>query len=392
MNTIQRSHKIRLSPNNTQATYFSKACGCSRLAYNWGLAKWKSSYDEGEKPTAFVVKKLFNSVKKDEFPFVYEVTKWGPEQAFRNLDSAFKRFFKTKKGYPKFKKKGVRDSFYISGTVLKVNDYQVKVPKLGWVKMTEPLRYNGKVVSAVISRKADWWFISINVEIDNCDIDGEKQTVKPAGIDFGVSKFATLSDGIVFENPRVADKFSPRLRLLNKSLSRKAKGSNRFRKAKLKLQRLHVRIGDYRSDVTHKFSRHIADNYTDVCLEDLNVSGMMRNHKLAKAVADVSFREARRQLEYKCQKVHVVDRWFPSTKTCFECGVVNNMNLGDRVFKCECGAEIDRDLNAAQNIMRQGLPSKCVERPALATWPVLSYETGLWEARNSQNGLERNPF
>jgi len=389
---VQRSHKIRLSPNNVQATYFAKASGCSRLAFNWGLAKWKALYEAGEKPTAFSVKKQFNSVKRDEFPFVYEVTKWSPEQAFRNLDSAFKRFFKTKKGYPRFKKKGVRDSFYISGTVLLVDNNKVKIPKLGWVKMTEPLRYDGKIISAVVSRKADWWFVSINVEMSDDDNNGENQTIKAVGVDFGVSKFATLSDGTVFENPRVTGNFSSRLRLLNKSLARKVKGSNRFRKARLKLQRLHVRIGDYRGDAIHKFSRHVANNYTDVCLEDLNVSGMVKNHKLAKAIVDVSFREARRQLEYKCQKVHVVDRWFPSTKTCFGCGVVNDMNLSDRVFKCECGEEIDRDLNAAQNIMRQGLPSKRVERPALVTWPVLSYETGLWEARNSLKGTERNPF
>jgi putative transposase len=389
---VQRSHKIRLSPNNVQATYFAKAAGCSRLAYNWGLAKWKSLYESGEKPTALSVKKIFNSVKREEFPFVYEITKWGPEQAFRNLDSAFKRFFKTKKGYPKFKKKGVHDSFYISGTVLSVDENRVKIPKLGWVKMTEPLRYDGKIVSAVVSRKADWWFVSISVKVDDSQGNSENQTAKPVGIDFGVSKFATLSGGTVFENPRVTEKFSSRLRLLNKSLSRKVKGSNRFRKAKLKLQRLHVRISDYRNDAIHKFSRHVADNYTDVCLEDLNVSGMVRNHKLSKAIVDVSFREARRQLEYKCQKVHIVDRWFPSTKTCFGCGAVNDMKLSDRVFGCECGVKIDRDLNAAQNILRQGLPYKCVERPALATWPVLSYETGLWEARNSPKRLGRDSF
>jgi putative transposase len=379
---VQRSHKIRLSPNNKQRTYFAKACGVSRLAYNWGLAEWKSQYESGEKPTAYGVKKKFNSIKKKEFSFVYEVTKCSPEQSFNDLDQAFKRFFNKKSGYPKFKKKGVYDSFYISGDKFSVKEDYVKIPKLGWVKMTESLRYSGKTVSATISRKADWWFISITVKIDEDEDESENQAFNPVGIDFGVSKFATLSDGTVFENPRVTKKFSQRLRLLNKSLSRKAKGSSNWFKARLRLQRLHVRIGDYRLDAIHKFSRHIANKYSDVCLEDLNVSGMVKNHKLAKAIQDVSFYEAKRQLRYKCSLIHEIDRWFPSTKMCGDCGTINDIKLSDRVFKCDCGLELDRDLNAAQNILRQGLPSKLVERQALVLQPSLVYETGLWETRS----------
>lgn len=388
---MYRSHRVRLSPNNKQVTYFKKACGCSRLAYNYGLAKWKELYEKGEKPNAFYMKKIFNAEKKEKFPFVYEVSKWGTEQAFRNLDSAFKRFFKTKKGYPKFKKKGVKDSFYISGTVLVVRGKKVKIPKLGWVRMTESLRYKGRILSATISRRADWWFISINVELNDYK-DSENQTIKPVGIDLGLSKLAVLSDGTVFENPRVTKKFEKRLRLLNKSLSRKIKGSNNFNRAKTKLQRLYARISDYRNDAIHKFTRYIVDNYSDVCLEDLNVSGMVRNHKLAKAVADVSFYEVRRQLEYKCKNVRIINRWFPSTKMCFDCGTINDMKLSDRVFKCSCGTIIDRDLNAAQNILRQGFPSECAERQALVSSLTFRYETGLWEARNSHKGLERNSF
>jgi len=379
---VQRSHKIRLSPNNKQSTYFAKACGISRLAYNWGLAEWKSQYESGGKPSVYGIKKKFNAIKKDQFPFVYEVTKCSPEQSFFDLDTAFKRFFKKQSSFPNFKKKGVKDSFYISGDKFSVAGCYVKIPKLGRVKMTEHLRYSGKIVSATVSRKADWWFISITVKVDEAEVKGENQAFNPVGIDFGVSKFATLSDGVVFENPRVSKKFSQRLRMLNKSLSRKTKGSNNWNKAKVKLQRLHVRIGDYRLDALHKFSRKIADAYSDVCLEDLNVSGMVRNHKLAKAIQDVSFYEAKRQLSYKCNAIHEIDRWFPSTKTCGDCGTIHDMKLSDRVMKCTCGLELDRDLNAAQNILRQGLPSKLVERQALVLQPSLVYETGLWEARN----------
>lgn len=379
---MQRSHKIRLSPNNKQSTYFAKACGISRLAFNWGLAEWKTQYESGEKPTSYGLKKKFNSIKKEQYPFVSEVTKCSPERAFTDLDSSFKRFFKKQSKYPKFKKKGVHDSFYISSDKFTVDGDRVRIPKLGWVKMTEHLRYSGKIISATISRKADWWFISITVKIDETESKGENQAFNPVGIDFGVSKFATLSDGKVFENPRVTKKFSQRLKLLNRSLSRKVKGSSNWKKAKLRLQRLHIHIGDYRLDAVHKFSRIVADTYSDVCLEDLNVSGMVRNHKLAKAIQDVSFYEAKRQLAYKCNAVHEIDRWFPSTKMCGECGSVNDMSLSDRVLKCDCGFEIDRDLNAAQNILRQGLPSKLVERQALVLQRPLVYETGLWEARN----------
>lgn len=377
---MQRSHKIRLNPNNAQATYFAKACGCARLAYNWGLAEWKRQYEAGEKPSAFGLKKQFNAIKKSQYPFVTEVTKWAPEEAFRNLDSAFKCFFKRGKGYPRFKKKGIRDSFYVSGTVLKVSGEAILVPKLGWVRMRESLRFSGKIQSAVFSRRADQWFVSISLAIPDSPPD-ENQVRKAVGIDLGVSKLATLSDGTAYENPRVAQKFAKRLRRANKALARKQKGSANFRKAKMRLSKLHLKISNYRSDALHKFTSGVCQNYTDVYLEDLNPSGMVRNRRLAKAISDVSFGEVRVQFSYKATRLHVVDRWFPSTKLCAECGQLHDMRLSDRVFRCDCGRpEIDRDLNAAQNILRQGLPWQPVERKALVLGPVLKYATGLWEA------------
>ncbi len=364
---MQRSHKIRLYPNNSKATYFAKACGISRLAFNWGLAEWKRQYSQGERPSAYGLKKKFNAIKREQFPFVSEITKWAPERAFFDLDRAFKNFFQNKRfRYPKFKKKGRRDSFYISGSVVKLDRKRICIPKIGWVRMAECLRFSGKIQSVTISKRADRWFASIAVDIPDAGYS-ESQVYSAVGIDLGVKRLATLSDGIVFENPATTKKFARRLRRSNKALARKQKWSRNSKKQKLRLARLHQKIADYRSDAIHKFTSFVADRYSDVCIEDLNVVGMVKNRKLARAISDVSFGEIRRQLEYKSINLHVIDRWFPSTKLCANCGQTHEMPLSKRVFECDCGfGPVDRDLNASQNILRQGLPWQPVERPALA--------------------------
>ena len=369
---MQRAHKIRLNPNNVQATYFAKACGISRLTYNWALAEWKAQYDRGEKPSAYGLKKQFNSIKRERYPFIIEVTKWVPERSFMDLERAFKNFFhRVKKGgapgYPKFKKKGVRDSFYISGSVIKTDIKSILIPKLGWVKMMESLRFAGKIQSAVVSKRADQWFVSINVEVPDGPECDKNQIYSAVGVDLGVKSLAVLSDGVVFDNPRITQKFAKKVRMANKNLARKKKGSNNWKKQKAKLSELHLRIFNARTDAVHKLTAFIANNYSDVCIEDLNVAGMVKNRKLAKVVADVSFGEVVRQLEYKCIRVHKVSRWFPSTKLCGNCGQIHDMPLNKRTMKCDCGIEIDRDLNAAMNLLRQGLPDVTpVELTALA--------------------------
>lgn len=352
---MQRAHKIKLEPNNLQATYFKKACGVKRFTYNWGLAEWKRQYSVGLKPSAFQLKKEFNALKRDQFPFVTEVTKCAAECAFANLDRAFKNFFKKRAKYPKFKKKGIKDSFYIDNTKFSVEGKTVRIPKLGHVKIAEPLRFKGKIQSATVSCTAGKWFISISVEIE--DEIRENQSISAVGIDLGITKLATLSDGTTFENPKTTKKFAKRLRRLNKSLARKKKGSENWKKAKSKLSLAHYKLSCERADFIHKLTSVVTKTYSDVCLEDLNVAGMLKNRKLAKAVSDASFREIRRQLEYKAERLHVIDRFFPSTKLCMSCGTLHEMPLSQRVFKCDCGVgPLDRDLHAAQNILRQGLP------------------------------------
>ena len=351
------SHKIRLSPNSAQKTYFQKAAGCTRLAYNWGLGEWSSQFKNGGKPTAYGLKKQFNSIKKAEFPFVYEVTKSACERAFFDLDSAFKSFFKKTSKYPRFKKRGKHDSFYISSQYIKLDKNRIKIPKLGWVNMTENLRLQGRILSVTISKTAGMWFASIAVDIPDGVECSDNQVHSAVGIDLGISNLATLSDGIVFENPRVTKKYERRLRQLNKSLARKKKGSSNWNKAKQKVSKLHYKIKCVRLDSIHKMTTWITQNYSDICLEDLNIAGMLKNKWLSKAISDASFYEIKRQLQYKAIRVHFVDSWFPSTKLCMSCGQLHDMPLHKRVFKCDCGVEdIDRDLHAAQNILRAGCP------------------------------------
>lgn len=352
------SHKIKLNPNNKQKTYFKKACGCSRLAYNYALEQWGIQYNAGGKPSAFALKKEFNAVKKEKFPFVYEVTKTACERAFTDLEQAFKKFFKKTAKYPRFKKKGQKDSFYISAQYIKIEGNKLKIPKLGWVRMTEALRLHGKLLSVTISKTAGMWFVSINVDVPEGVECSDNQVHYATGVDLGISKLAVLADGTMFENPKNTKIYERRLRRLNKSLARKTKGSSNWKKAKLKLSKLHHRIKWARQDAIHKMTTWIGQNYSDVCIEDLNVKGMVKNIKLAKAVSDASFSEIRRQLEYKCLRVHVIDRFFPSTKLCMECGQLHVMPLHKRIFECDCGANppMDRDHHAAQNLLRQGLP------------------------------------
>jgi putative transposase len=368
---MQRSHKIRLYPNNRQATYFAKAAGCSRFAFNWGLAEWRRQYDDGGKPSAYGLKRQFNSIKRDQFPWMTEVTKCAPERAFADLDRAFKNFFRRvksgqKPGYPRFKKKGRKTSFYISAQYIKVERTRIYVPKLGWVKMRESLRFSGRIQSVVVSRNAVGWFASISVDLTD-SLVSENQTRKAVGVDLGVKYLAVTSDGRYFSNPKSTNKHQKRVRRLNKSLARKVKGSSNWRKARLKLGKLHYEIACLRRDTSHKLTSFLASTYTDVCIEDLNVSGMVKNRKLSKAVSDSAFAEIRRQLAYKCQNLHVVSRWFPSTKLCPECGQIKDVKLSERTYCCECGyGPIDRDLHAARNILREGFPCQPVERPALA--------------------------
>ena len=355
------AHKIQLDPNNVQQTYFAKACGVARFAYNWALAEWKRHYEAGEKVSEAQLRKHLNAIKRESFPWMLEVTKCAPQLSIMNLGTAFKNFFAGHAKYPQFKKKGRHDSFEISNDQFALKGQAIRIPGLGWVRLMESLRFSGKILGATISRTADKWFVSIQVEMpDAMPIhSGENQAV---GVDLGVSNLATLSDGTIIEGPKPHKALLFRLARLNRSLSRKLgakkgeKKSKNFIKAGKKLSKLHARIGNIRRDALHKLTTDLTQTYSTIGIEDLNVSGMVKNRRLSRSIMDMSFFEFRRQLEYKSSitgsVLVVADRFYPSSKMCSKCGYkADAMPLNVRMWTCPgCGTERDRDINAAMNL------------------------------------------
>jgi len=365
-NSVIVAHKIALNPNNRQATYFAKAAGTARFAYNWALAEWKRQYEAWKadnklpKPSHFSLDKQLNAIKSEQFPWMLEVTKDAPQKAIIQLGAAFKNFWAGRAKYPKFRKKGVHDRFTIANDRFSIQGNKIRIPKLGWVRMRNPLRFSGKILSATVSRVADRWYVSITVETDHVPMrPAENQGA--VGVDLGVSAMATLSTGEKVVGPKPQKALLSRLKRLSRRLSRKQKGSANRAKARMRLARLHARIANIRQDALHKLTSNLTRRFHTIAIEDLNVRGMLKNHCLARSIADMGFFEFRRQLEYKAERrgglVVVVDRWFPSSKTCSVCGVKQEkMPLGIRQWTCpDCGSIHDRDVNAAKNILAYGL-------------------------------------
>jgi len=351
MKVINRTHKIKLDPTFKQTTYFRKACGVARFTWNWGLSKWEEKYKAGEKTNALALKKEFNGIKEKEFPWVYEVTKYASQQPFIHLQKAFQGFFTRKAHYPKYKKKGIRDSFYIGGDQVRIVDKKVKIPNLGWVRLREFLRIQGKITGVTISRIADHWFISIHVETSQ--MPSPCKSHASIGVDLGIKTFATLSNGKIFPSNNPLKKKLKRLKRLQRRLSRRVKGSKNRRKTRNDIARLHYRVTCSRNDTIHKLTSHLTDEYQKIVIEDLDISDMVKNKRLSKAILDGGLYEFRRQLSYKAvdkgNKVFIADRWYASSKRCSFCKhQKETLHLSERLYKCDaCGKEIDRDLNAA---------------------------------------------
>ena len=347
------SHKIRLYPTKKQEEFFRKSCGCSRFVYNWALSTWKQEYEAKLKPSGFGI---CNKIKdlKDANEWLKEVSIDSLQRAVQDLDRAFKKFFKKQTKYPKLHKKGKRDSFYLTNQAIKVNGKKLKIPKVGSVNLAQELRLKGKVMSCTISRIADRWFASIAVEL--LELPRQvKSSNKSVGLDLGIKTAVVTSDGVSFQSPKPLNKYAKKLKRQSQTLNRRVKGSNNRNKAKMQLSKTHAKIARIRQDFIHKVTSKLIDENQVICLEDLNVAGMVQNHKLARSLSDISFGEIRRQLEYKAalygREVRFVDTFFPSSKTCSNCGIVKeSLSLGERTFKCNCGFSLDRDINAAINI------------------------------------------
>jgi putative transposase len=362
------AHRIRLDPNNVQATYFARAAGTARFAYNWALKEWQNQYEACKadptlpKPTEAALLRLLNSVKRDQFPWMLVVTKNAPQMAIMQLGRAFENFFAGRARYPRFRRKGQHDRFTLTNDQFRVEGRHIRIPKLGWVRMRETLRFAGRIVSASVARLANHWYASITVETSDLPAPpAENQGT--VGVDLGVKALATLSTGETFEGPKALRTSLMRLRRLSRALSRKVKGSRNRAKAKLRLAKLHARIANIRRDSLHKLSTRITRRFHTIGIEDLNVKGMMGNRHLARAIADMGFRELRRQLEYKAARrggqVVLVDRWFPSSKLCSGCGYrLEALTLDVRHWTCPgCGVSHDRDVNAAINLRNMAVSS-----------------------------------
>ena len=368
------AHRIALNLNNVQASYMARSSGVARFAYNWALAEWGRQYEAYKldnslpKPSEAALRRQLNSIKREQFPWMLKVSKNAPQMAIMQLGDAFKNFFAGRSKYPKFHKKGVRDSFTLTNDQFKVRDMRIRVPYLGWVRMREALRLPGKIMSATISREANRWFVSISVDVPDEFLPPKTKKQGVVGVDLGISALATLSTGEIVVGPKAYRALMSRLQRESSSLCRKQKESGKYKKAKMRLAKLHARIANIRRDALHKLTTRLTSEFDIIVIENLNVKGMMKNHRLARSIADMGFFEFRRQLEYKAKmrggQIIIVDRFFPSSKMCSSCGyVLKELLLSTRKWVCpECGTAHDRDVNAAINLRNMAVSSTASAR------------------------------
>ncbi|MGY5852365.1 MAG: RNA-guided endonuclease TnpB family protein [Candidatus Thorarchaeota archaeon] len=366
---VHKAYRYELDPNNRQRTSLHQHAGVARFAYNWGLEqRIELLREQGRARFTNAMKqhKLLNSLKRTQFPWMYQCSKCAPQEALRDLHRAFQNFYRGIKkgqrvGFPRYKKKGVRDSFRLTG-IIRVEGRKIQLPRIGKVRIKEKRKryFSGRILSATVSRRADRWFVSVTVEEEIPN--PVPVTGRSVGVDLGIKTLATLSDGTVFTNSQALGRRIKKLRNLSRSFSRKRKGSKNREKAKLRLAKMYLKIFNIRQDTLHKVTTYLAKNHSRIVIEDLCVSGMMKNRRLARAIADVGFYEFRQQLGYKCQwygsELIIAPRTFPSSKRCSYCGYKKNeLNLSEREYHCEqCGLKIDRDLNAALNLVTVSLP------------------------------------
>jgi putative transposase len=402
------AHKIALDLTQAQEAYCRKAAGTARFTYNWGLAHWQEQYRNGEKPNTAMLKKQWNAIKYEHYPWLDEVHRDAHAQPFTILGAAFQAFFQNikdrkagkttrKVGYPTFKKKGVHDSFYIANDKVQVEGKHLRIPLLGWVRMREALRFPEKLMAAVVSRTADRWYVSLSVQVDPLPPPSENQAGR-VGVDLGIRHLATLSTPRAhIDGPKPLKAALKKLRRCNRQLARRVKFSANWHTTKRKLARLHARIAAIRADGLHKLTTRLAQTYQQIVLEDLHVKGMVQNRKLARAISDMGLGMFRRLLTYKAEvsgtEIIVADRWFPSSKLCLACGSPHEtLTLADRVFVCpSCGFTDDRDFHAADNLEAYprlvGNDNACGQPSA--GLPEGAGETELVEAGTTERALVR---
>ncbi|MCY3410984.1 MAG: transposase [Candidatus Heimdallarchaeota archaeon] len=372
---VIKAYRFELNPSKTELNLLIQNAGTARFAYNWGLRRRIDQFNNNTGKSKFTdymkQQKELNAIKKSQFPWMYDVSKCAPQGALRDLDTAFKNFrrrLKTgdKPGFPRFKKKFIKDSFQLTGT-LKVFDKshakypkRVQLPRLGKIIIKEdPIKLVKKletkisrIMSARVIRDAHKWYVNFNVEEEIAIPNNNRPEI---GIDLGIKDFATLSNGMVIHNPRYYKSSLRKMKRMQKTHSRKDKGSKNRKKSVAKLSRLHYHVKMRRRDFLHKVTTFLAMNYSKIWVEDLKVRNMMQNHCLAQAISDVSWYQFKELLEYKCRwygsELKIIDTYYPSTQLCSQCLDKQKMPLSVRTYSCPtCGMIKDRDVNAAINI------------------------------------------
>ena len=361
---ISRAHKIKLKPNKAQAVMLSKTAGTARYAYNWALAEtYKGWKETGKNPSVYELDKRWTAEKPE---WASETARTSQTRAVLNTKSAYKKFFENLKAgvyagkqvlHPSFKRKGVHDSFYVDNTHAKLCGKHIKLPRVGSVRMRELLRYSDcKIMSYTISCEAGEWYVSVQVEMEE---EVRSSSNSFVGVDVGCKSLAVASDGTECKTPGMLKNLERQLKRKQRLLARKQKGSKNRAKARIKVARAYQRIRSIKQDAVHKFTAAIAKNHGIAVMEDLDVKSMQENadKRTRKGVHNSCMSEVHRQLMYKCNSYIKVDRYYPSSKTCSSCGYHKaDLLLGERTFVCpSCGLTIDRDFNAALNLLHEGI-------------------------------------
>jgi putative transposase len=352
---MYKSQKIALDVNNEQRSWFAQQCGYARFAYNSALSDFKSELAKANFLSASELNTRFNKVKKEQAWTKSQDQVAANKSIFGNLASAISNWVSKRSHFPKFKHRGSKQSYTTNSQTVEVKGTRIKLPKIGWIKMFQPLRFKGRIVEVTISRTADRWFVSLIIDI-GAPQQVDRSTSPVVGIDVGINTLATLDNGTKYDNPRPLKHYERKLRRANRSLSRKVLKSKNWFKQKAKVTRIHYKIACIRQDAHHKVSTDIIKQAGTLAIETLKVTNMLKNRKLAKALADSALGGFLAKLKTKAETLGIpvieADQFFASSKTCSSCGKIKKeLTLLERTYQCDVYQyKQDRDVNAAINL------------------------------------------
>ena len=357
-----RTQQIELNPNNKQSTCMSQHCGYARVAFNFGLSSFKVGLDQDEWRSHVDIKREFNAVKYDKFDWCKSLSQNASKNAIHNLGDAVTRWKKGQNKFPVYKNRSGKCSYQADNGLGTVEVYKkrINLPKIGWIRMREELRYSGEITKVVVSKHNDTWYASITMRrLDSSNYKYQPPLFNenpPIGIDVGINTLATCSNGDTYENPRPLKRYERKLARENRKFARKQKGSQNWHKQKKRLAAVHARIANIREDAHHQATIRIVRKASAIGIETLKITNMLKNRKLAKALSDSAIGGFLTKLKYKADRrgipITQADMFFASSKTCSNCGhKKKELALSERTYHCsECGFDCDRDLNAAINL------------------------------------------